>query len=216
MRAFCTQTAQAARSLTLHPQAAFEVLQAARAWYRSAKGQERYQRRAGVEGTLSQGVRGFGLRYARYRGLTQTHFQHIATAAAMNVERIVAWLNERPRASRARRALRRWRPPVACPKPLLPSVMPLDLARPSTLCATTNMMKVVSPQAERTEFGSGPSIALPARWPPPLCRVGQQYRAVLLKILVPRRAPTGCHFQNFPDSWANGIKIAIIHWIKGV
>jgi transposase len=98
MRAFCTQAAQAARSLTLHPQAEFEALQAARAWYRSAEGQERCKRRAGVEGTLSQGVRGFGLRYARYRGLTKTHFQHVATAAAMNVDRIVAWLNERPRA----------------------------------------------------------------------------------------------------------------------
>jgi transposase len=98
MRAFCTQTKQAARSLTLHPQAEFEALQAARAWYRSVEGQERYKRRAGVEGTLSQGVRGFGLRYARYRGLTKTHFQHVATAAAMNVDRIVAWLNERPRA----------------------------------------------------------------------------------------------------------------------
>jgi transposase len=97
-RVFCTQAAQAARTLTLHPQAEFEALQAARAWYRSDEGQERYKRRAGVEGTLSQGVRGFGLRYARYRGLTKTHFQHVATAAAMNVDRIVAWLNERPRA----------------------------------------------------------------------------------------------------------------------
>jgi transposase len=98
MRAFCTQAAEAPRSLTLHPQAEFEALQAARAWYRSAEGQERYQRRAGVEGTLSQGVRAFGLRYAKYRGLTKTHFQHVATAAAINMERLVAWLNERPRA----------------------------------------------------------------------------------------------------------------------
>jgi transposase len=97
-RALGTQAAQAARTLTLHPQAEYEALQAARAWYRSEEGQERYQRRAGVEGTLSQGVRAFGLRYARYRGLTKTHFQHVATAAAMNVDRIVAWLNERPRA----------------------------------------------------------------------------------------------------------------------
>jgi hypothetical protein len=95
---FCTQAAQAARTLTLHPQAEFEALQAARAWYRSDEGQERYKRRAGVEGTLSQGVRGFGLRYARYRGLTKTHFQHVATAAAMNVERMVAWFSEHPRA----------------------------------------------------------------------------------------------------------------------
>jgi transposase len=98
MRALCTQAAQAARTLTLHPQAEFEALQAARAWYHSTEGQQRYKRRAGVEGTLSQGVRAFGLRYARYRGFTKTHFQHVATAAAMNVDRIVAWLNERPRA----------------------------------------------------------------------------------------------------------------------
>jgi transposase len=97
-RAFCTQATQAARSLTLQPQAQFEALQAARAWYRSAEGQERYQRRAGVEGTLSQGVRAFGLRYARYRGLPKTHLQHVATAAAINMERLVAWLDERPRA----------------------------------------------------------------------------------------------------------------------
>jgi hypothetical protein len=43
-------------------------------------------------------VRGFGLRYARYRGLENIHLQHVATAAAINVDRIVAWLDERPRA----------------------------------------------------------------------------------------------------------------------
>jgi transposase len=97
-RAFCTQATQAARSLTLHPQAQFEALQAARAWYAGDEGQQRYKRRAGIEGTLSQGVRAFGLRCARYRGLAKTHLQHVATAAAMNVDRIVASLDERPRA----------------------------------------------------------------------------------------------------------------------
>jgi hypothetical protein len=76
----------------------FEALQAARAWYASDEGQQRYKRRAGVEGTLSQGMRAFGLRGARYHGLAKTHLQHVATAAAMNVDRIVAWLDERPRA----------------------------------------------------------------------------------------------------------------------
>jgi transposase len=52
-----------------------------------------------VEGTLSQGVRAFGLRQTRYRGLEKTHLQHMATAAAINVDRIVAWLEERPRAT---------------------------------------------------------------------------------------------------------------------
>jgi transposase len=97
-RALCTQATQAARSLTLQPQAQFEALHAARAWYASEEGQQRYKRRAGGEGTLSQGVRAFGLRYARYRGLAKTHLQHVATAAAINMDRIVAWLDERPRA----------------------------------------------------------------------------------------------------------------------
>ena len=55
-----------------------------------------YQQRAGVEGTLSQGVRAYGLRRTRYRGLAKTHLQHLATAAALNVDRLVAWLEERP------------------------------------------------------------------------------------------------------------------------
>jgi len=30
--------------------------------------------------------------------LAKTHVQHVATAAAINIDRIVAWLDERPRA----------------------------------------------------------------------------------------------------------------------
>jgi transposase len=47
-----------------------------------------------LEGTLSQGVRAFGLRRTRYRGLEKTHLQHVATAVAINIDRIVAWLEE--------------------------------------------------------------------------------------------------------------------------
>ena len=65
----------------------------------SEAGKTLYRRRAGIEGTLSQGVRAFGLRRTRYRGLPKTHMQHVATAAAMNIERLVAWLEERPRAT---------------------------------------------------------------------------------------------------------------------
>jgi transposase len=97
-RAVCTRAQQQGRRVGLPPQAQYEALGAARTWYGSAEGKEGYQRRAGVEGTLSQGVRAFGLRCARYRGLAKTHLQHVATAAAMNVDRIVAWLDERPRA----------------------------------------------------------------------------------------------------------------------
>jgi transposase len=97
-RPLCTQARQQMRRLRLPPREQYEALDAARAWYGSAEGIERYQQRAGVEGTLSQGVRAFGLRRTRYRGLPKTHVQHIATAAAINIDRIVAWLDERPRA----------------------------------------------------------------------------------------------------------------------
>jgi transposase len=70
----------------------------ARAWYASAEGKAQYAQRAGVEGTLSQGVRAFGLRRTRYGGLPKTHVQHVAIAAAINIDHIVAWLDERPRA----------------------------------------------------------------------------------------------------------------------
>jgi transposase len=56
-----------------------------------------YARRAGIEGTISQGVRAFGLRQARYRGLRKTHLQHVATATAINVGRLTDWLTGVPR-----------------------------------------------------------------------------------------------------------------------
>lgn len=38
-----------------------------------------YNRRAGVEGTISQGIRAFGWRSARYVGLKKVHLQHISS-----------------------------------------------------------------------------------------------------------------------------------------
>ena len=52
-----------------------------RAWYASAEGKAQYAQRAGIEGTLSQGVRAFGLRRTRYWGVAKTHLQHVAIAA---------------------------------------------------------------------------------------------------------------------------------------
>jgi transposase len=98
-RPLCSRTQETGRRLHLPSQERFAALQAARAWYASEEGRQRYQRRAGVEGTLSQGVRAFGLRRSRYRGLEKTHLQHVATAAAINIDRLVAWLEERPRAT---------------------------------------------------------------------------------------------------------------------
>jgi IS5 family transposase len=92
----CTRTKAQGRQLSLHPREAHEALAAARA--RQARDEERrlYGLRAGIEGTLSQGVRAFGLRQARYRGLAKMHLQNVATAVALNVDRLAAWINGRP------------------------------------------------------------------------------------------------------------------------
>jgi transposase len=97
-RALCTRNAKGARRLKLQPQAQYLALQEARQRHVSEEGRLLYNRRAGIEGTISQGVRAFELRYTRYRGLAKTHIQHMATAAALNLDRIVAWLEEVPRA----------------------------------------------------------------------------------------------------------------------
>ena len=60
--------------------------------------QARYHRRAGVEGTLSQGVRAFGMRRSRYIGLAKTGLQQACIAVGMNVSRVVHWLDGLPRA----------------------------------------------------------------------------------------------------------------------
>ena len=72
------------------------VLAAARAREKTQEGQRLYAQRQGVEGTISQAVRAFGLRRARYRGLAKTGLQHLATAAALNLDRLAAWLAGRP------------------------------------------------------------------------------------------------------------------------
>jgi len=95
-RTRCTRAKTMPRHLSFHPRVQYEALEAARVRFSSESGKELYTRRAGIEGTLSQGVRAFGLRRTRYRGLPKTHLQHVAIATAINVERIVAWLDERP------------------------------------------------------------------------------------------------------------------------
>lgn len=91
----CTQGKQ--RTVTLRPQAQYEALQAARAREGTEAFRQSYAKRAGIEGTISHGVRTCGLRRARYVGESKTHLQHVATGAAINVIRISNWLLEQPR-----------------------------------------------------------------------------------------------------------------------
>jgi hypothetical protein len=98
-RPLCTRAGHQARQLKLQPRAEHEALGAARERFATKEGRRRYARRAGIEGTLSQGVRTLGLRRARYRGLAKTHLQHVATAAALNLDRLAAWFRAVPRAT---------------------------------------------------------------------------------------------------------------------
>ena len=95
-RTRCTRATKCGRYLNLYPRREHEALVAARAREGTAEYRRLYAQRQGIEGTMSQGVRGFGLRRARYRGLAKTRLQHLAIAAALNLDRLAAWLAERP------------------------------------------------------------------------------------------------------------------------
>ncbi len=82
------------RGLTFRPQARYLALQSARERQRTEAFKEAYAIRAGIESTISQAVRVSDLRQARYFGLPKTHLQHVVTATAINVRRIVSWLIE--------------------------------------------------------------------------------------------------------------------------
>jgi Transposase DDE domain len=131
-RPLCFRTTETGRRLHLPSQERFEALQAARAWYGSEDGRQRYQCRAGIEGTLSQGVRAFGLRQTRYQGLEKTHLQHVAIAAAINIDRIVAWLDERPRATTRTSRFAALAPACALPSGTPPEKTAADLPGPVT------------------------------------------------------------------------------------
>jgi hypothetical protein len=94
----CTRSRFTGRELTLRPQPQHEVLLEARKRQATEEFWEEYHARAGVEGTVSQGVRGFGLRRSRYVGTAKTHLQHLITAVAMNVVRLLVWFAGVPKA----------------------------------------------------------------------------------------------------------------------
>ncbi len=98
----CTHSITAPRELTLHPREAHLALIAARREQRRPDFKEHYDKRAGIEGTISQTVYGLDMRRSRYIGLAKTHLQHVLTATAINLIRVGAWLEEIPLAKTRR------------------------------------------------------------------------------------------------------------------
>jgi transposase len=107
LRAACTRGATEPRTLKLLPQELHEARQAALARQETPAFKQAYRARAGIEGTIGQGVRAVGLRRARYRGLAKLHLQHCVEAAAIDAIRVVAWHEQRPRAKTRRSHLTR-------------------------------------------------------------------------------------------------------------
>ena len=101
VRSACTRAHAEPRTLTVRTQVYHEALQAARQHQTTEEFKKHYADRAGIEGTLSQGVRAFDLRRSRYIGLAKTHLQHILIAVAINLRRVMAWLKD-PRPTKPR------------------------------------------------------------------------------------------------------------------
>jgi transposase len=96
VRAQCTTSVSGRRQLTVHPRQVHEAQLAARAAQDTEDFQARYALRAGVEGTIRQGVAVTGMRHARYRGLDKTRLEHASAAVALNLIRLHAWWNGHP------------------------------------------------------------------------------------------------------------------------
>jgi transposase len=86
------------RTLTIRPQPQYQALQTARQREATPAFQAADARRAGIEGTMSRGVRGACRRRTRCRGLPRVHLGHILTAMGLNVLRLGEWFLETSRA----------------------------------------------------------------------------------------------------------------------
>jgi transposase len=84
------------RTLTVRPYEQYLALQGQRQQQKTEAFKAVYARRAGVEGTMAQGVRSCGMRRSRYLGQPRTHLQHVGIAAAINMVRVTAWLAGTP------------------------------------------------------------------------------------------------------------------------
>ena len=83
------------RTLKLRP--FYQFLSRQRQRQTSAPFKALYRRRAGIEASLSMGVRAHGLRRSRYVGLPKTALQHVLIATTCNLKRAIRWLaGERP------------------------------------------------------------------------------------------------------------------------
>jgi hypothetical protein len=99
VRARCTRAAARPRQLSLRPREEHAALQLARERQATGAFATRYRHRAGVEGTIAQGVRDCRLRRARYRTLPKVRLEHVAIAVGISLQRRDAWWTGTARAT---------------------------------------------------------------------------------------------------------------------
>lgn len=93
----CTRSKTAGRSLTLQPKELQEALQSARRRQKTKEFQTIYSIRSGIEGTIGEAADKHAMRRCRYRGQAKAHLQHLVTAAAINILRMLNWIENIPR-----------------------------------------------------------------------------------------------------------------------
>jgi transposase len=97
VRQLCTSSKTGVRGLRLQAtHDKHQTLQQARVEQLTPAFEQRYQDRAGIEGTISLAVRSFTLRRTRFIGETKTKLQHLAAGSAINFSRLANWFQERP------------------------------------------------------------------------------------------------------------------------
>src|SRR5215469_16201089 len=96
VRSLCTQAATLPRTVRVRSQQVCDTLEKARTRQHTPEFRALYAKRAGIEGTLSQTVRAFGLRRSRYIGEAKTRLQHLMIACALNLVRLFAWSQGQP------------------------------------------------------------------------------------------------------------------------
>jgi transposase len=94
----CTRTTSRryGRQLTVPTREVHDAQLDARTSQNTPDWQADYAIRAGVEGTIGQGVAVTGMRRARYRSLAKTHLEHVFSAAALNLIRLHAYWHGHP------------------------------------------------------------------------------------------------------------------------
>jgi len=97
VRTQCTRAKREPRTVTVRTEVDHAALQAARQRQTTPDFKDAYAIRAGIESSISQGVRRSDVRRTRSIGQAKTQLQQILIAVALNVVRSVAWVQDHTR-----------------------------------------------------------------------------------------------------------------------